>query len=122
MLAKLVILVLKLKRNELNKLLIQNDVFKTLSELIPKHPWNNFFQLAIIRIYDEVIENSKNPDFRTEVLKSSKIIETIIGLKDQYKFQFGSERAIRHGYMGMMTKISNMLINQKASADVSALL
>lgn len=122
MLTKLVILILRLKRDELNKLLISNDIFKTLSGLIAKHPWNNFFQLAIIKIYDEIIENCKSPEFRTEALKNSKLIETIVGMKEVYNFKFGSERTIRHGYMGMVIKISNMLVNQSKTSDVAAIL
>lgn len=116
MLTKLVILVLRLKRDELNELLLQNDIFKALSGLIAKHPWNNFFQLAIIKIYKEVVENGAGTaEFRQRALKNSNLIETITGLKDEYNFTFGSERQTRNGYMGMIIQISSFLVSQKAN-------
>jgi hypothetical protein len=122
MLTKLVYLILKLNKNELNDDLISNDIFRTLSGLMKQYPWNNFFQLRIIAIYDEVIEHSKNPAFRETVLKNSNLIETILSINGETHFSFESDRRIRHGYMGMITKISNFLTSASSIQDVSDVL
>jgi hypothetical protein len=68
MIARLVYQILKMDHATLNEELLSNDVFIALSNLIKKHPWNNFFQLRIISIYEEVLQNSKNAEFRLKVL------------------------------------------------------
>jgi len=108
-LTKLILLILKMNKEELGDELLDNDIFKSLSGLIKKHPWNNFFQLRIMAIYEEILENSKNVQFREKVLKSAGIIETILEIQGTTNFSFASERQIRHGYMGMTIKISNTL-------------
>jgi len=43
LLTKLVLLILKMNKEELGDELVEHNVFKSLSDLIEKHPWNNFF-------------------------------------------------------------------------------
>lgn len=79
-LTRLCQLILKMNKDELNREMLNNDIFRNLSNLIKKHPWNNFFQLRIISIYEEILEHSKNAQFRQEVLKSSQIVDTILSI------------------------------------------
>jgi len=118
-LTRLCQLILKLNKEELNREMLTNDIFKNLSDLIKKHPWNNFFQLRIISIYEEILELSKNAQFRQEVLKSSQIVDTILSIQEDSNFSFASERQIRHGYMGMIIRISNALQTSTQNQEVA---
>lgn len=118
-LTRLVNLILKFNKDELNNELLANDIFRNLSELITKHPWNNFFQLKIISIYEEILEHSKDAQFRQKALKSSMIVETILGITESPSFTFVSERQIRHGYMGMIIRISNSLQSAQHNQEVA---
>jgi len=43
LLSKLILLILKMNKEELCDELLEHNVLKYLSDLIAKHPWNNFF-------------------------------------------------------------------------------
>jgi hypothetical protein len=119
LLTRLINLILKLNKDELNQELLANDIFRNLSGLITKHPWNNFFQLRIIAIYEEILEHSRDAGFRQKALSSSQIVETILGISERPTFSFVSERQVRHGYMGMIIRISNTLQSAQHNQEVA---
>ena len=119
MITRVVFLVLKMNRSELNEELIEHGIYKTLSALIQKYPWNNFFQLRMIAIYEEILEMGKNPEYRQKVLEKSNIVQTVLAIREETRFSFESQRQIRHGYMGMITKLSNSLASSSQNQEVS---
>lgn len=71
-------------------------------------------------IYEEVLENNnKTAAFRERVLKESGIVDTLLSLNHQANFSFGSERQIRHGYMGLLTRVSNTLTTASFNQEVN---
>ena len=44
----------------------------TICELIEQYPWNNFLQLKVISLFEDLLE-STNPEFRKAALTSSNI-------------------------------------------------
>lgn len=81
------------------------------------YPWNNFLQLRVQNIYEEVFEN-ENPDFRKAVLEKGNIVETILNLAKASNFEHTSQRQIRHGYMALVIKLGNLIEKNKDKKGV----
>lgn len=121
-LVQLIHSIVKLNKEELNDELVSNDIFKTLTGLIPQHPWNNFFQLNIINIYEFICQKYK-AQAREKAIKNSKLVDFIAEMNsDDYRYKFESTRTIRAGYMGMINKISNLINDASFNQDVSDIL
>lgn len=74
-----------------------------------QYPWNNFLQLKVQAIYEEIFENSENAAFRKAVLTNSNTVPTLMALQEKPDFQHDSERNIRYGYMASVIKLGNIL-------------
>lgn len=112
-LVELVFYLVKLSKPQILSALSRSEIFAKLTALMSFYPWNNFLQLRIIQIFEEVIKNSDHREFRTEVLTSSKIGEILVELGKKTMYTHKSERPIRHGYMATVIKIANMLKDAK---------
>lgn len=78
--------------------------------MVKVYPWNNFLQLKVISIYEEIIESSECSRFRFEMLTKSNIGEAIVSLsRNNSNYVHQSTRVIRHGYMAVITKVANMI-------------
>ena len=62
---ELVLNMIKLNKDTLWRALGNSNIFKNLLDLVKEYPWNNFFQLKVINICTEIIQNNTNPEFRT---------------------------------------------------------
>ena len=70
---------IRLNKQPILEAIAETEVFETLSKLIEAYPWNNFLQLKVQNLYEEIFD-SPNVDFRRKVFEKSKIIDTIIKL------------------------------------------
>lgn len=83
-------------------------MFFQISTLVEAYPWNNFLQLKVQSIYEEIFEN-QGPEFRTKVLERSGLTDTLIRMGAGNQFEHSeSQRKIRHGYMALVTKLGNL--------------
>jgi hypothetical protein len=80
--------------------------------MIELYPWNNFLQLKVQALYEEIFE-SANATFRRKVLDKSEIVDTLIRLGSGNQFEHQSKRHIRHGYMALVTRLGNLIQKNK---------
>lgn len=71
-LIELLFQILKLNKDTTNKALLDSNFFGEVSNLLHTYPWNNFLQLKVIAIYEELME-SWSKDFQKGALVSSNI-------------------------------------------------
>lgn len=91
----------------------------TICQLIERYPWNNFLQLKVISIFEDLLDSS-NVEFRKIALTTSNIGQIMISLsKTQVTFDHISGRPIRHGHMAVIVRVANMIIKSKDKADVA---
>eukprot|EP00347_Sterkiella_histriomuscorum_P022039 403331901 len=104
---ELVIQLIKLNKKPIQDSLSESEVFAQISSLVEAYPWNNFLQLKVQNLYEEILDSS-NAEFKTKVLQGSKIAETLINLSQKSNFEHSSKRLIRHGYMALVIKTANL--------------
>ena len=107
---------MKLNKDTLLMSIIETNFFGQLSHLLEVYPWNNFLQLKSITIFDEILDAS-NKQFAAKALKQSNIGQTLINLGNKVMFDHQSSRTIRHGYMAVVVKIANTIINAAKDKD-----
>ena len=105
---ELVLQMLKLNKKAVIEQLAATDSLAQISKLVEAYPWNNFLQLKVQAIYEEVLENVL-PEYRAQFLAKSDIGPTLIKLSQQNTFEHQSKRPIRHGYMALVVKVANLL-------------
>jgi hypothetical protein len=81
------------------------------------YPWNNFMQLKVITMCDEIFENCENEQFKKDFLEGSGIGKTLVEMGAEASFKMKSERMIRNGYMGLVVSVSNKLIKRFKGTD-----
>jgi SIT4 phosphatase-associated protein len=105
---ELVLQMLKMNKKSIIEPLAATDCLAQISKLVEAYPWNNFLQLKVQNIYEEVLE-SVLPEYRAQFLAHSDIGPTLIKLSQQNIFEHQSKRPIRHGYMALVVKVANLL-------------
>ena len=105
---ELVYHLVKLNRKTINDALLETDLLSKISDLVESYPWNNFLQLKVISLYEEIFENG-SAEFKQSALEKSKIINTLIRLEGIKRFEHNSNRIIRHGHMAIVIKIGNLI-------------
>jgi len=90
----------------------RSTIFGNIMVLVQKYPWNNFMQLKVIAMCDEVLENCGDEQFKKDFLESSGIAKSIVAMGAEASFKMNSERLIRNGYMGLVVSVSNKLIKK----------
>ena len=70
---------IKLNKDALLLSLVETNFFGQLSHLIEVYSWNNFLQLKLSSIFDEILD-SANKQFAARALKSSNIGQVLINL------------------------------------------
>ncbi|CDW85853.1 UNKNOWN [Stylonychia lemnae] len=107
----------KLNKASILNSLAETNVFAQISGLVERYPWNNFLQLKVQSLYEEIFEN-QNADFRGKVLQGSNLAQTLISLSKSKVFEHPSKRGIRHGYMALVVKIANLIQKNKEKQEV----
>ena len=119
-LIELVISLVKLNKPQILSALSGSEIFSKITTLVVAYPWNNFLQLKVIHLFEDIIGNSDHREFRTEVLTSSKIGELLMNLAKVSNYtHIDSQRPIRHGYMATVVKIANALQKVRDEDDIT---
>jgi hypothetical protein len=61
----------------------KSDVFAKISNLLEAYSWNNFLQLKVIALYEEMLEHCENNEFRKDALFGSHIGNSLINLANE---------------------------------------
>ena len=97
----------------------ESEVFAVILELVQRYPWNNFIQLKVINIFEEIFENSENAAFRKEVLKNSFLLRKLVNLSDSPTMETANSHSnIRYGHMALVNRIANMVQKFKDKQEV----
>ena len=98
----------------------RTKIFFNIIELVKTYQWNNFLQLKVINLFEHVINNCENQQFRKDVLSNSGIAYSLQEMSKDAIYQMESERNIRNGHMALVVSISNMLIKQQETEKGAA--
>ena len=109
---ELVLKMVQMKKAILYTKMGETEMFKNIMGLVHKYQWNNFLQLKVIELCDEVLDNCDNDAFKKQFLNGSGIANTLVEMSKDASYKMESERLIRNGYMGLVVNISNKLIKK----------
>jgi hypothetical protein len=56
-------------------------IFKNIIDLVKQYPWNNFLQLKVMNIFNDVLDNCENVKFKKDFLVSSGIGPAIVEMQ-----------------------------------------
>jgi len=73
------------------------------------YPWNNFLQLKVINICNEIITGQHDQYIRQNFLENSGIAQTFAEMAQSASIQMESGRNIRNGYMAVVISVSTKL-------------
>ena len=96
----------------------RSDIFANIIQLVKMYPWNNFMQLKVITMCEDILENCDNEDFKRDFLESSGIGKTLVEMGNEAMFKMQSERLIRNGYMGLVVSVSNKLVKRFKGTEI----
>lgn len=99
----------QLRKDALYDSLGASLIFKNIIDLVKQYPWNNFLQLKVMNIFNDVLDNCENVNFKKDFLTSSGIGPALVEMSETASFTMESERNIRNGYMALVVHISNKL-------------
>jgi len=109
---ELVLRMVQMKKNILYTTMGETEMFKNIMTLVHKYQWNNFLQLKVIELCNEVLDNCDNDAFKKQFLNGSGIAKTLVDMAKDAQYKMESERLIRNGYMGLVVSISNKMIKK----------
>ncbi len=78
---ELIFQILKLNKEPLLTALAESGLLEMLVQLVHDYPWNNFLQLKVKSIFEEILDN-ENLKFREDALKKSGIVQQLIKMGD----------------------------------------
>ena len=107
----------QLKNDAINDCLGESKVFANIIDLVKAFPWNNFLQLKVINIVNEILDNTEQVKLRELFLASSGLGKALVEMSEQANFQMESERNIRNGYMALVVSVSNKLQKKYRGED-----
>lgn len=105
----LVFNMVKLRKEPLLNALGNSQIFGNILELVKEYPWNNFLQLKVINLCNEVISNTSNPAFRKQFLEKSGIAKAFVQMAGNAHVKMDSIREIRNGYMALVIEVTKKL-------------
>lgn len=106
-----------MRKDAMYEALGKSIIFQRVIELIKVFAWNNFLQLKVINLFEEVLNNCSNADFKKAVLTTSGIGQAIVDLGATPSYNMESTKTIRNGYMAVVVDISNKLVKRTESAS-----
>lgn len=114
---ELVLRMIQLKQEALYTAMGRSEVFKNIIQLVKIYPWNNFMQLKVITMCEDIFENCEDEQFKKDFLESSGIGKSLVEMGAEASFKMNSERLIRNGYMGLVVSVSNKLVKRFKGTD-----
>lgn len=109
---ELVLRMVQLKKEALYDALGESKVFANIMALVKQYPWNNFMQLKVIAISDEILDNCEVETFKKEFLTGSGIAKSLVDMAAVAQYDMNTGRTIRNGYMALVVSISNKLVKK----------
>ena len=109
---ELVLRMVQLKKVELYDALGESKIFANIMALVKQYPWNNFMQLKVIAISDEILDNCEVETFKKEFLTGSGIAKSLVDMAAVAQYDMNTGRTIRNGYMALVVSISNKLVKK----------
>ena len=73
-------------------MIASSNILHNILELLINYPWNNFLQLKVVSIFEEILENCGTPANREALLKKSGIVETLIHYGKEPSYSHESDR------------------------------
>ena len=77
---ELVLRMVQLKKDALYEAMGASKIFFNIIELVKQYPWNNFMQLKVLSISDEVLDNCENETFKKAFLNSSGLGKALVDM------------------------------------------
>lgn len=106
---ELVLKMVQMRKEAIYEGLGRSKVFSNIVALVKQYPWNNYLQLKAVALFNEVIDNCENNEFRKQFFESSGIGKALVEMGDNAQYVMGSTRKIRNGYMNLVVTIANKL-------------
>jgi hypothetical protein len=117
-LVELIYALIKLGKPTILSAIAQSSILQKLSQLLEQYPWNNFMQLKMIALFEEIMDHCEDVEFRKNALVGSNIGATLINLAKISDYEHDSKRPIRHGYMAAVIKIAAAINKYKDKPEV----
>ena len=109
---ELVSKMVQLRKEPLYAALSATKIFANIMELVKVYKWNNFLQLKVNNLFEQVCNNCDNETFKREVLEQTQIALALAEMGKECNYIMESERKIRNGHMALVVSISNMLVKK----------
>ena len=87
-------------------------VFERIINLVKAFPWNNFLQLKVINLFEEVLNSCQNAEFKAAVLEGSGIGKAIVEMAENPTYETEGGKPVRHGYMAVVIDIANKMVKR----------
>ena len=114
-------MIVKLGKTSVTEQVNSTKVIATLLELIEEHPWNTLLQLKTHAIFEELIDGDSPAESKINAIYQSGLIGSLVKLGAQPDYTFRSERRVRHGHMGFVIKLANLVKKRQEQDDLSDL-
>lgn len=86
---ELVYHLIKLNKKPIHDAILESELLPKISTLLENYPWNNFLQLKVIALYEEILENG-SAEFKQAALSKSNIVDTLTRLAGTTRFEHQS--------------------------------
>lgn len=70
----------RLNKTNILTALAQSTIYQKISGLVEAYPWNNFLQLRVISIYEDIFDINFDPEMRSQILEKSELIDMLVRL------------------------------------------
>lgn len=109
---ELILKLVQMRNADLYSFLKDSLVFERIIALVKAFPWNNFLQLKVINLFEEVLNSCQDAAFKAAVLESSGIGKAIVDMADDPAYKTDGGKAIRQGYMAVVIDVANKMVKR----------
>jgi hypothetical protein len=109
---ELVSKMVQLKKEPIFTALIASQTFSNIMTLVKNYPWNNFLQLKVINLFEQVLTHVDHEAFKAHVLEQTELAKSLAELGAAHQYEMESERKIRSGHMALVVSVSNLLVKR----------
>ncbi len=111
---------IKIGGKTIQDILGASNIFSIIMRLVEKFPWNNFLQIKVISIFEDIVEKIENEEFRKNVLKESQLLKYLVKFTEKASFIMGHDnsRETRNGQMALVIKLGNMIQKNRDREEI----
>lgn len=109
---ELILKLVQMRNASLYTFLKDSLVFERIINLVKAFPWNNFLQLKVINLFEEVLNSCQNAEFKAAVLEGSGIGKAIVEMAENPTYETEGGKPVRHGYMAVVIDIANKMVKR----------